>query len=91
MAVLVKDPQARLDYAIDWSDYLDDGESIVTSAWLVAPAGELVCSGDSVTGTVAQVMIEGGGLRQTYVLSNRIATSLGRIDDRSLTIRVQER
>ncbi|MDA5194945.1 phage fiber-tail adaptor protein [Govanella unica] len=91
MAVLVKDPEARLDYAIDWSDYLDMGETIVESLWEVTPAESLSVFVSEHGDSRSQVTLEGGTVRDIYAVTNRITTSLGRIDDRSLTIRVQER
>lgn len=91
MAVLVKDPDAVLDYAMDWSDYLEAGEVIADSQWVTLPADGLPPSGASVDGAVAQVTLGGGVTRTVHVVTNRITTSLGRSDDRSLTIYVQER
>ena len=37
MSFLLKDPEAALDYAVDWgADYLDE-DALVASAWTVSP------------------------------------------------------
>ena len=36
MSFYLKDPQWRVDYAVDWSGYLD-GQVVAASSWLVRP------------------------------------------------------
>jgi len=83
-----KDPNAVLDYTIDWSRWLA-GDQIATSAWLVA-AG-LTKVADSRAGSLATVWLSGGTAGQSYTVTNRITTTGGRTEDRSFTIRVEER
>lgn len=85
----VKDPDAVLDWEIDWSAWLDTGETIVTSTWIV-PDG-LTQDSDSSTGTTATVWLAGGTVGTRYTVTNRITTSAGRTDDRSIRISVQDR
>lgn len=89
MARLIKDPNARLDFGRDWSAWLEDTETIVDSTWL-APDG-LTIETPSVSGGKTIVWVTGGTVGQSYRLTNRITTSAGRIDDRSLTIHITER
>ena len=91
MSVLIKDPDATLDYGVDWSSYLAAGESLSQSAWSVAPAGELVLTGEASGATSASVLVAGGTRGRVYRLTNRVTTSAGRTDDRSITIRVEEK
>jgi hypothetical protein len=83
-----KDPHAVLDYTIDWTRWLA-GDQIATSAWLV-PTG-LTKVGDSKTASSATVWLSGGMAGQMYTVTNRITTTGGRTEDRSFTIRVEER
>lgn len=90
-----KDPNAKKDYAVDWSSWLQDGETISSSAWAidVTPDGTLVISGSpaaSNTSTVATVWLEAGSAGRQYRVRNRITTSAGRTDDQSLDIYVAE-
>lgn len=80
----VKDPNAVLDYHINWGDWLA-GDSIATSSWIV-PSG-IVKDSDTNTSTATTVWLSGGSLGQAYALVNRIVTTGGRTEDR--TIRVQ--
>lgn len=83
-----KDPNAVLDYTIDWTRWLS-GDQIVTSEWLV-PTG-LTKVADSKTASSATVWLSGGTAGQSYTVTNRITTTGGRTEDRSFTIRVEER
>jgi len=86
-----KDPDATLDYQIDWSDWLADGESIVTSEWVVLGA-TLVDEGS--TATLSTAWISGGSVGAMISLTNRITTDsspVARIDDRTLIIKVAQK
>jgi len=83
-----KDPNAVLDYSIDWTRWLA-GDQIATSVWLVATG--LTKVADSKTASSATVWLSGGTAGQSYTVTNRITTAGGRTEDRSFTIRVEER
>ena len=88
ITTFVKDPDATLDYTLDWSDYLG-GDEIATSAWVV-PEG-LTKVSESSTTTLATVWLSGGAAFTTYRVTNRVTTVGGREDDRSVLIQVRER
>jgi fructosamine-3-kinase len=83
-----KDPNAVLDYSIDWTRWLA-GDQIAASEWIVASG--LTKMADSKTSTSATVWLSGGTAGQSYIVTNRITTAAGRTEDRSFTIRVEER
>jgi hypothetical protein len=83
-----KDPDAILDYAVDWSRWLA-GDTIAASLWIV-PAG-LAKVTESNSATKAIVWLSGGTAGQSYTVTNRITTAGGRTEDRSFTIRVEDR
>lgn len=85
----VKDPDAVLDWVWDWNEWLDDGETISTSDFIVSVG--LTIDSDSNTTKTATVWLSGGTAGQVYQVTNRITTTAGRTDDRSITIRVTER
>lgn len=85
-----KDPSAVLDYAIDWSDWLQVGETIASSTWTITPSG-LVQNTESETTQVATVWLSGGTDGTQYTVTNHITTSSARTDERSLTITVRQR
>lgn len=84
-----KDPDAVLDWVWDWNEWLDDGEIISTSQFITTVG--LVIDSISNTTKTATVWLSGGTAGQVYQVTNRITTSAGRTDDRSITIRVTER
>ena len=85
-----KDPEAVLDYTIDWTKWLDEvGDTIATSTWIV-PSG-LTKVTETNTSKNATVWLSGGTDGTNYTVTNRITTAAGRTDDRSISIRVRER
>lgn len=86
-----KDPQATLDYAIDWSDWLSEGESIVDSAWATSSGA---IQSPNFTDTATSVWLSGGDVGIAITLTNTITTNstpVARIDERSLVIKVKQR
>lgn len=83
-----KDPHAVLDYSVDWTRWLA-GDEIATSEWIVA-AG-ITKASETNSPTKAMVWLSGGAAGQSYSVTNRIMTTGGRTEDRSFTIRVEER
>jgi len=84
-----KDPDAVLDWVWDWNEWLDEGETITTSTFVVTVG--LTVDSETNTTKTATVWLSGGTAGQVYQVTNRITTSGGRTDDRSITIRVTER
>lgn len=94
MTVYIKDPDAVVDYTIDWNDgYLETGETITSSQWSIEPTETDGLSEDASSNdnTTASITLSGGVTHHTYRVTNRITTTGGRTDERSLTIRVAER
>ena len=84
----VKDPQAVLDYQVDWSAWLD-GDTLAASTWSV-PAG-LTKADEDFDDSTATIWLSGGTAGSAYRLTNHITTTAGRQDERSLTITVREK
>ncbi|RSO50671.1 hypothetical protein DMH15_00750 [Streptomyces sp. WAC 06725] len=84
-----KDPDAVLDWRWDWTDWLADGETITASTMTVS-AG-LVLTRDFYSPTSAAAWLSGGTPGTPYLVANRIVTSVGHTDERSVTIRVTNR
>lgn len=91
MITFTKDPNAVLDYTVDWTDWLSGGEKIATSTWVV-PAG-ITQDSVSKTLTTTTIWFSGGTVGSTYRITNRIVTDAGtpRTDDRSFNIQIFER
>lgn len=91
MQFYVKDPGAVLDYSINWAGgYLQGGETLASSIWTIFPA-DMTQSSAANTTSVASITVSGGAAEQIYQLTNRITTSQGRTDERSITVRVEQR
>jgi len=94
MTLLLKDPEAVLDYAIDWgADYLGLDDVLTTSSWSVEPdeAGGVVVVDSSFDDKLSTVQAGGGISGRLYRLANRVVTQLGRADERSIVLRVEQR
>lgn len=89
MTIYTKDPDALLDYSVDWSSWLADGETLDTVEWIVEDG--LTNAASSATGAVATIWLSGGTVGATYRVTCRVSTSAGRVDDRSFAVRVGER
>lgn len=85
----VKDPQATLRHGISWADWLGEGETIASQA-VTAQAGIVVDQVAQADGIVSY-RISGGSAGVDYIVTCRITTSLGNIDERSVLYRVRER
>ena len=93
MTLLLKDPDAALDYTIDWgSDYLGD-DLLANSEWTVEPAEPdgVAVVGDSFDALASTVKAAGGIPGRLYRLINQVTTASGRTDSRSIVLRVEQR
>lgn len=92
MNILLKDPDAILDYAWDWTAWLQNGETI-TAQTVTAPDGITIETSPPVSqsGGVVTAWVSGGTIGQRYDLVCHVTTSAGRQDDRTLTLNIQQR
>ena len=89
MKQFIKDPDAVLDYKMDWTAWLGETDVIVASSWEV-DSDEIVVDSDSFTDTDTTVWLSGGLNRKKYLITNSIETDDGRKDDRSFLIKCLE-
>lgn len=91
MRTYVKDPDATLDYSVDWSQFLagSDGDSISTAAWLEA-SGDLTITDSGHSSGIHTGFISGGTLGESYTVTSRITTTGGRINDSSFILLIRE-
>lgn len=83
-----KDPDEILDYSIDWTARIDDGDSINTSTWIL-DIGDVVIDSDFVTGLVTTVWLSGGTIGVLSELTNRITTVEGRTMDQTVKLKIK--
>jgi hypothetical protein len=93
MSFYLKDPGSRIDYEMDWGGGYLDGQTIVGSSWAAAPdeLGGLSIEASSFGLLKSAVRIAGGVAGHVYTLTNRVTLSDSTIDERSVTLRVEER
>lgn len=86
---MVKDKDAKLDFMFDWSEWLESGETI--SSYVLTVQTGITKVSDSKTTTAVTVWLSGGTNGTWYTVACKITTSLGRIDERTINIQIQER
>lgn len=83
-----KDPNAVLDWTLDWSSELPEGDTVDESEWLNPSSLGIATSQPDVN--LERVSASGGTLGQTYRLINRITSTQGRTQDWVLDFRIEE-
>ena len=87
----IKDPDAVLDYTVDWSAWLEGSDTIDTFDVDVEPADGLTVDSVLDTDTTITAWISGGDAGEDYVVRFRVTTTGARTDDRSITLLVRQR
>lgn len=86
----------RLDYPIDWSDWVPAGDAIITSTWTVvatwpaetAGLTALTVSDGGHTSTGTTVLVSGGDESSRYDVMNLVTTTGGLTGTRFLQFRI---
>jgi len=99
-----KDKDETLDYSIDWSRLLYDGETITSSTWfvddsagvrqtLISPLSVygIINVDDNSSDTVSTITLSGGVNNARYKLYCQITTSRGMTVERTVTLMIKER
>jgi len=86
-----KDPDAVLDFAFDWTanSWLQSSELI--ASYVVTVGTGIVKDRDNEHSGVVTVWLSGGTAGESYIVSCKITTDLGRTDERSIEINCNER
>jgi hypothetical protein len=92
MSFYLKDPQSRVDYAIDWSSHLG-GQTLTASQWAVSPdeTGGVAVDEASFDPHRSAARLSGGIVGHIYRIGNRVTLSDDSVDERSITLRVEEK
>lgn len=89
-----KDPDANLDYVIDWADWLD-GDTItdatITSENAVDDPGDITIEDFDFTTTTTTAWLSGGTLSHSYLLTIHVTTAQDREEDRSFLVVIGQR
>lgn len=88
---LPKDPDDICDYQFDWSERLEDGETIATSTITVDEGSVVVedSPAPAINGALTTFWLSGGVAGESCVITNRIVTSEGRQYDSSGRLRIK--
>lgn len=91
--MFLKDPDAAVDYRVDWAAALAGEITLTASVWTVEPdeALGLTVDGETTRGSAATARLSGGLAGHVYRVGNRVTLSDGSVDERSLLVRVEER
>ena len=94
-AKFVKDPDALLDYKVDWGDWLVDDQIVsalaFTDSVASAQASGLRIATTMVSASAAVVAwLSGGVLDAEYSVTVRVWTSAGRRNDETFTVVIEE-
>lgn len=87
LPVIDKAAAATLDYSFDWSAYLAPLNDTITAHLVTMPAGLTKESEIEIDGVVT-AWIAGGKAGNTYPVRCRITTAAGRIDERTVMLRI---
>lgn len=93
---ITKDPEAKLIYTLDWSEWLETGDTIVTAVQTVAarvndPVPMTKVSDGIQSGTKTYIELAAGQAGKTYVVTVKITTANGLIDRRNFRVQVENR
>ncbi len=89
LATVFHDPNETEPFRIDWSYWLDQGETISSSSWSLdsGPTASATAFDD----TTATMTITGGTVGNVYKATNTITTSAGRTYQRTIAIDVRSK
>jgi len=89
MSVFYKDPDAVLDYAFDWSDWLTGAEAI--SDYTIDADTGITVDSDAESSGIVTIWLSGGTAGTVYAIRCEIVTDDARTDERTMMVMVQER
>ena len=91
-----KDPQATLTYTLDWSQWLDNADTIEDVEFTVAarindPQPLIKVSQGIQDGTKTYIQLTAGQANKIYIVTAKVTTADGLVDRRSFRVRVENR
>ena len=93
MSFRLIDPDEKLDFTVDFSDWLDSGVEISgTPTWTINPTGPTLADQADTT-TKSTIFVSGATLGVVYLLSCKIVTNAAtpQTQERSITLRCETR
>lgn len=88
---VLKDPGAIQQHGMDWTAWLQDGETITGTPEVVSDDPALLIDNISHSAGIVRWRVREGIAGTNYAVTCKIQTSDGRADERSLQYKVRER
>ena len=89
MTTYMHDPDAVLDYQVDWSAWLAESETI--SSYTITVTGTVTVDSDTDDGASVTVWLSGAADDERPKVACRITTNQGRTDERTFDLSVRDR
>lgn len=90
-----KDPAAQLTYSLDWTEWLEEGDSIATVVWDAAARRNdpepIVIVAEGKLNNQTYVELSGGQVNKTYIITAQVTTANGLVDRRNFRVNVIDR
>lgn len=92
---ILKDPNARLTYTFEWTEWLPAGTSLSTVTYTLQVRANdptpLVNHSSGITGTKTYITLSGGGAGKVYTVTAQITLDNGNIERRNFRVKVENR
>ena len=94
---IAKDPEAKLVYSMDWTEWLSTGQTVVSVNYTensrVNDTAPLVIESEGVgnQGTLTYCELSGGAVGKVYTVTAEITTDDGSIDRRAFRVKIENR
>lgn len=90
-----KDPEAELIYTLDWTDWLQTNDTIVSVTYAVTPTAaaqdiDIMESGVNID-VYTYVKLNKGIVNEVYTVTAEVTTDNGLVDRRSFRVKVKNR
>jgi len=87
----VKDPNSTLDFSFDWSDWVEGGDSISSFEIIyntTTHTGQLLINQTSLSENIVTVWLSAGRKNMKYMITCRVTTVDGRVEDSTRAIKI---
>ena len=85
-----KQPTEYLDYDVDFTEWMPEGDTIASAVVTVSPDGELTANNVMIMTPIVKFWLADGVTGSSYKVTVKITTAGGRIKEDELKIRVRD-
>lgn len=83
-----KDPDSTVDFKFDWSEHFADGDTIQSAE--ILPIEGLAFENVTISNNMVTFWCSGGVVGQRYLITCRVTTAAGRIEDYSFYLEIRQ-